>query len=463
MLPIHKRNKEIYIISKLNDKSLLLAKSIRASKFSASIIFSECDAADRIQRKQARMLKCILRHEKITEVSLSLHSKNIPVTFILINDNEDENLDDALRLTALCRDKINAKIYSFNSSKESECLFDSIYKGKTNSTIPPVTLRRVNTVRNQVYYNLLEYSIFDNAVVEYGEKIISVLIVGMGEYGIEMAKALIWLGQMDGYVLRLHIIDKNPNIETLFYKECPGIRQRGFQPRSGEDYYEIYFYPGIDVNTEKFTKTIASLQNTTFAFVSLGNEQLNIETAMTLRSSFSGFIIDSGNKPEHSRSAIQTPHITVVVHSDDKAVLLKENRLSNAKGQYYQIDCIGADSEQYSFENVVSFKLEAMALETHMQWGNKDDFDNYEYNRRSSLASAIHKKYRDKFMPDGETKDILEHKRWNAYMRSTEGFSFGLIRDDLAHRHPLLVKYDHLSRAEKDKDSAMNNTHSTIF
>jgi hypothetical protein len=117
----------------------------------------------------------------------------------------------------------------------------------------------------------------------------------------------------------------------------------------------------------------------------------------------------------------------------------------------------------YSYENIFCPNLETIALNTHLQWGSYEDFNDYEYYRRSSMASAIHKKYRDLLMPDDETKDILEHKRWNAYMRSTEGYTFGYIRDDLSLRHPLLVKYDNLSQAEKDKDKNANSSNEIIF
>jgi len=464
LLSIFFRNKELYIISALNENAIILAKSIKRKNSNALIIFTDASEADKSCIKSAKSFGCIVTDECITNYSLLFHNKRITTHFILMSYDENNNLDNVLKLTELYRDKINAEIYTFNSSKESECLCDSIYKGSLSGEISPIKLRRVNAIRNQIYCNLLKYSIYDEAVEEYNEKVISVLIVGMGKYGLEMIKAILWCGQMDGYVLRIHIIDKCSDIETIFYKECPGIRQRGTQPKSGEDYYELFFHPGIDVNTEDFNKTVCGISDTTFAFVSLGNEQTNIETAMNLRSIFSGLKIDAGLKPEHSRNITQTPRITAVVHTNEKAELLNNNLLSNFKQQYFQIDCIGANSKLYSYENIFMSELEKMALTVHMQWGQKEDFDNYEYNRRSSMTSAIHKKYRDELMPDDETKDILEHKRWNAYMRSTEGYSFGLIRDDLAHRHPLLVKYDHLSRFEKDKDKRMNfPSNETVF
>ena len=46
---------------------------------------------------------------------------------------------------------------------------------------------------------------------------------------------------------------------------------------------------------------------------------------------------------------------------------------------------------------------------------------------------------------------VLEHERWQAYMRS-EGYQYGKLRNDLGKLHPDLVRYDRLDPAEKGKD-----------
>ena len=98
-----------------------------------------------------------------------------------------------------------------------------------------------------------------------------------------------------------------------------------------------------------------------------------------------------------------------------------------------------------------------MALAAHLQWGDIESFNNYEYCRRSSMASAIHKKYRDELLDENEELAAMaEHTRWNAYMRAVEGYSFGYIRDDLALRHSSLIKYSSLAPTEQAKDHRMN-------
>lgn len=456
------KRKNVYLISHLDVRSLILAESIRkkeaTTKEKSIIIFTNIARNDDSYsglEKKAKKLGCKLTKNDICNISLKPYSVSL-VRAVIISPDENKNLETALILAEEYKDKIESELYVFASSKESECLLDSVDKGGHLGLIPPIKIRRVNVIRNQVYTDLLNNSMFDLAVEEYGEKVISVLIVGLGNYGMEMLKSVLWCGQMTGFVLRVTVIDENPNAEDLFYMQCPGIRERGTQPQNGEDYYEITFHSGVDVHSEKFNDIIKTVPNTTQVLVALGNEQQSLETALRLRSIFSGIQIDEGKTPSHSKKDVQTPRITAVIANHQKAQLLSKNMLSNFKEQYYNINCIASNAELYSYENIFASELEKMALSAHLQWGDEKSFNNYEYFRRSSMASAIHKKYRDELINDEELAAMVEHTRWNAYMRAVEGYSFGFIRDDLALRHSSIIKYSSLASTEQAKDHRMN-------
>lgn len=455
----------LYLISFLDERSYILAKSITENdsrrKERSTVIFTNISGDRSIYNgldKKALRLGCKLTQEDICNLPFRKHSFRKLTRFVLINPDERINLTAALKLAESYRDKIAAEIYVFASSKESECLLDSVDKGGRHGVIPPLKIRRVNIVRNQIYLDLMNHSLFESAAEEFNEKVISVLIIGLGHYGMEMLKSVLWCGQMTGYILRVTVIDESPDAEERFYMQCPGIRERGTQPQNGEDYYEITFHSGVNVQSETFYNIIKSVPDTTQAFVALGNEELSFETALALRTIFSGIRIDEGKSPSHSRTDVQKPRITAVINNNQKADLLNQNKLSNFKGQYYNIDCIASNGELYSYKNIFASELEEMALRAHLKWGDSESFNNYEYCRRSSMASAIHKKYRDELLKGSdELAAMAEHTRWNAYMRAVEGYSFGYIKDDLALRHSSLIKYSSLAPTEKSKDRRMNS------
>ena len=146
--------------------------------------------------------------------------------------------------------------------------------------------------------------------------------------------------------------------------------------------------------------------------------------------------------------------------------------IKNFKGTPYNIDFIGDLKTSYSEKVVINSTLEAEALKTHMKYSNsiEDDFWSFEYNYRSSIASAIHKRARilcnipgadkkesDLTSEECETIEKLEHRRWNAYMRS-EGYIYSgsndpKTRNDLAKMHHNLTSFETLDEEDKRKDS----------
>ena len=127
----------------------------------------------------------------------------------------------------------------------------------------------------------------------------------------------------------------------------------------------------------------------------------------------------------------------------------------------------------YTEDVIIDSDLEEDALNRHLKWGKEDEFWTYEYNYRSSMASAIHMKARIQCGIPGADKredelteeernviEVLEHRRWNAYMRA-EGYVFSGSKDkssrnDLAKMHHNLVPFRSLSKADQNKDSAVS-------
>jgi hypothetical protein len=119
---------------------------------------------------------------------------------------------------------------------------------------------------------------------------------------------------------------------------------------------------------------------------------------------------------------------------------------------------------------ILDSELEDEALQRHLKWGEEEEFWTYEYNYRSSVAAAIHRMARIQCGIPGADKqedeltdqeraiiESLEHRRWNAYMRS-EGYVFSGSKDpssrnDSGKMHHNLVDFASLSEEDKRKDS----------
>ena len=124
--------------------------------------------------------------------------------------------------------------------------------------------------------------------------------------------------------------------------------------------------------------------------------------------------------------------------------------------------------KRYALSFIEQEELEAEGLKYHLLWAKTEDeieknkalYEKYEYYRRSSISKALHVFHREHLGLLNDISDIedklLEHKRWNAYMRA-EGYVYSIVKDDIAKTHPLLKPYGELSDCEKNKDQVINS------
>ena len=446
--------RDTYVFSELNEKSLALASDISAKHKKALIVFTEVFKNDENSIElveTAKKINAILFKKDILDVNFNIHRKNRPISFFAIGVDETENLNKSLSLIEKYKGRKNTDLYIFSTKIESELIISSVDKGN-------IKVRRINEVQsliNRILYERGEV-IFDTKNVNpNGTKDISALVVGLGNHGTEMLKALSWFGQMDGYNLYINAFDKDVLAKDKIELKAPELisaKYNGVRVE-GEAFYSIEIHSDMNVQTTSFFKKISEIKNVSYVFISLGNDDLNIECAINLRTHFERMRIH--------------PIIQAVVYNSNQIKALSD--IKNFKNQKYDIEFIGDIESSYAEDVIIDSELEAEALARHLKWGSEEDFWNYEYNYRSSTASAIHMRARIKCAIPGSDKreedltteeakiiEVLEHKRWNAYMRS-EGYVFSgskdpTSRNDLAKMHHDLVNFGDLSPDEKLKD-----------
>lgn len=446
----------VYVFSELNDRSLALAADIHREKPKAKIVFTDVfepseDSAFELQER-ARDLGGILFQKDILSVNFGIHSKKAELWFFAIAQNEDSNINHGLRLIELYGSRDNTNLYVFSTGAECEALLSSAQNGK-------MKVRRIDEVRSLINRILYDegHLLFDPALPEMnGEKVITAVIVGMGKHGSAMTRALTWFCQMEGYRPEIHGFDQDELSEEKFAARCPELMDERFNGTTvpGEAHYRIEIHSGVHVETRTFAQQIHALKNTSYVLVSLGDDALNIRTAMNLRMLFE----QCGAKPR----------IQAIVYNSGKCSALQG--LKNFKNQPFNIDFIGDLETSYTERVIIDSELEEDALRRHLRWGQENEFWSFEYNYSSSIAAAIHARAKQRQNIPGAVKadedlteeerlllEDLEHRRWNAYMRS-EGYIYSghpekSSRNDLGKMHHDLIPYADLTEEEKRKDS----------
>lgn len=463
-LAIRRRARK-YIFSELTDKSLSLAKSIKDENKNALVVFADVNRSkedrDDILLIQARQIKALCFSKEIAALHLRYGED---ITMFLISNDTDKNVKQGMQIVEQYRTAKNFLLHIFASDAESELLFQKCDASGIRIRRIREPLILVNQVLNETGPQLFKSAVpicdLKNpteiiAPDSPDDKLISAVIFGMGEYGVEMLKALSWFGQMTGYSLKISAFDRDNAGRDRMMIECPELMSPQFNKKkiAGESQYYIDIHGQTEVFSAQCEGILENLPCITYAFVSLGDDALNIKAATRLR--------------ELCERQNWDPVIYAVVHDPVKARALEN--ISNFKEQEYRINFIGDLSTLYSQNSMLHSELEQQALARHLTWGAEDHFWKYEYNYCASIASVLHQRVKIACGVPGadipilkrteeqrENLRLIEHRRWNAYMRSV-GYRYSGSRDkktrnDLAKLHHDLVPYDILSEADKAKD-----------
>ena len=448
----------VYAFSDLNRESLALAESIRkdpAHKH-AAVLFADAYQTEGEEQDEllegARELKAILFKKDILNISFGSAGKSAPL-FLFLMKEEKKNIRQAVRLTEQYKDRDGTTLYVFSAGREGELLLMN-NPGK-------VIVRRIDPVRSLVIRDLYENGkrLFDRACVQPdGSRTIRAVIVGMGAYGTEMLKALSWYCQMDGYHLFIDAFGSDDHAASRFAAAAPGLLDPSCNGVlvPGEAEYTVSVRSGCDFESKEFTDQIRALTDTTFVFISLGSDEQNIRMAAELRM-------------QYERAGCR-PVIQAVVYDPWEKEAMQGAANHASPPQPYDIECVGDLKDSFSEKVIIDPELDSAGLRIHSRYNPRlGEFWKFEYNYRSSIASAVHKKLREELGVPGAGKEeddwtpeerrvneSIEHRRWNAYMRS-EGFVYSgspdrASRNDLAKTHNNLVPFDELSEEDKRKD-----------
>lgn len=370
--------------------------------------------------------------------------------FFIIGSDHTENTEHMIKLNEKCRDYNNCSVILFSSSPTDGYILDTIDKGK--HTVDSATLAAINdnaagfiekkqkeieeeeankikvakgmiaeeSVKSEATkkkgyfddcYYIRRIDCIDALAVQTltsgeiaaslaeqaaNDKTITLLLVGLGQYGTAFLRNAIWLYQIDGYRLCIHIVDTENKkaMDTKLRRLMPDIADhliskeddtylRYYAKEDGDCQYDIRIYPSVDctaVDWKKHFSTIKSMDDpdpylsfckTRLVVIALGEDDKNIRVAVETRRFF-----DRANQVKNDDIApenIDTPIICSVVFDDKTVQNLNCNESSggvvNYKAQPYQIHFIGQLADQYDYAHILDLKKQEQdALLRHFEW-----------------------------------------------------------------------------------------------
>lgn len=532
---LHRRKKH-YIMSELNEKSIALAKSIIKRDKKAVIVFAEVfeqnEEDDYELLTEARDMDAICLKRDIAQMNLL--SKKGTVEIFLIGNNESENVSQAVKITNVLNQKNskqNVKIFVFSSKPSAAYIIDSIrydnllqYASDMDFNDQCFKLRRIDERKQLIWNTVPKMRLFELA--DRHNQMLSVLVVGFGSYGMEFFKMLVWYCQFEGYRLRINIVDKcgkstadRESIESRIRRDCPELLKTNGKVADGEAYYDIQVFSGIDAVASDLdelllydgadrTRVAASqrLRGTNLVFVSLGDDDTNVEVSIHLRNLFdrlNGVQADENiamsNETVDIYSVVYDEHKSGILHSEGGA-LTENNSLVNYCNTPFNIHFIGSMPEQFDYGNIYDADLEKCGLAHHLGWveieeriyieqknekklkeleksktaeakiSNRKRYEKFEYYRYSSISKELYQR-EIRCMPSLLSRTLClaeeklqtctcencvrrkksEHMRWNAYMR-VNGFSYDSHKVERALLHNKICDWGKLDDFNKKKD-----------
>ena len=503
-------NADIYLMSELNERSIALAEDILLQKENGGkgkprrkvVVFADVFEAQEENKFElvlrAKRLGAICMKRDICKIDLRRGGTASVRKLYFIREDEDENVRQALEMLEKCRgdaryNNYNTQLFVFTFAADTagEILFNSVDFGE-------MKVRRINENVNLVLSTLQEHSIFADAVYSEGEKQMNVVIVGLGGYGTELLKTLCWCGQMIGYTINIHAFDKDEEASERIRALAPELIQYNADQTADEPYYNITFYNKTDVTSARFMDELDTIPNVTTAFVTLGEDGLNMATALKMRTQFERLHLEHG---------WNVPPVLAVVYSDVKTHSFNGGRelKSVMDGRDYGVRFIGNMHSRYTLEVIEQTELERLGQECHLFWtidaGERKinaaktpeekarlteelktekheqlvKYERFEYYRKASMAQAMHEVLRRGLgvLPDqngytGAQVTEWEHRRWTVFMRA-EGYvyedlsEYPILKDtgkkratdDIARAHERLKHCEVLSSEEWDKDARL--------
>ena len=384
--------KEAHVFSELNEKTLALAKSLLKGDGSGIIsrdiiVFTDVfnkegdESAEIIE--EAKKIGAVLFSKDLASIKYKSKLSRRRLNFYLISENEAEKTAHIEHIIE-SYNYDRTKLFVFSDSTETTLYLQSY--AKVDKEPLKIEVVRINDIRSLIYHDLNDNGLrlFENAKPQKdSNRKITAVIFGLGKYGSEMLRALFWYCQVPGYTVHIKAYDEREDVKEAFLASCPDITlDKEFTSENGARYkieVSTFNADGCD-----FTEV---LKGATLCFVCLGNDDINLRTAMRARC--------AAEKLGQTNTDVKT----VIYDSNIKERICYdygEAEPTRDDMRYYKINIIGDINSFYSKETVINSELIRAGFAVHSRWESstgvlsRNRFFMNDYNFFSSLASALH-------------------------------------------------------------------------
>ncbi len=412
-LKVSKKNK--YIFNEINERSILLAKEIISDKDNKNntVFFIENNKSNKL-REKAEAIGAFIVKSDMDELE-SVFTLKSNSTLILSSLDDNKNIDDCFKLNSIENKKIKSKInvYVLFNSRDMKAVFLQLSLKNENYKFKPLIVSDVMMNTYQLLFKKPLYDYIEN-------NIISICIIGENDYALEMLKACTWCGQIANTELQINVLcSDTEGFLNRLKNDCPALIDK---ESIDEDSSLILSCFNLSVNIHKSNYTNSNIENirksklahANYFFISHDDEAKNIILALHLDK----ILADSKNN--------------YLINYFGRKSLITDDLAGISNNKLYLVDHLNMEHIISTISNPV---LEQMTETVHYQYANElFTLYNNEYNFASSLATAIHTKYKLKMLnldrenisaeiinadPDIYVKLLrLEHNRWNLFMIS---------------------------------------------
>ena len=252
-----------YLFSAINERTLCIAEDVAATDRKALIVFALRISEEDIDAEALARIKDINAYLINDDIVQIKHSLRRTRNYYLLNTNDGENLEAGLRIYQKYNkertDKVNMWLYTKNEI--SEVIFDYLYE--------TFNVRLINEEGLIARALATDYPVYDAVK----DSRLSVLIVGGGHIGLEILRTMTMCTCLgDDVKVDINVIDLNgEKSRAIFEKASPGLAEK----------WDIKFH-SADVKSVAISNVLDGI-DPTYIVVCLGNETLNLETAIYIR------------------------------------------------------------------------------------------------------------------------------------------------------------------------------------